>query len=245
MWRLLREFHGSNVVGSVHIEAAWSGPDPVDETRYLARVSAESEMPNALVVLVDLVAGDAERELAAHLEASSLVRGVRIRQHPDGGGDARFLDNMRTVARLGLSFESRAWPGPLADVAITARAVPELTIVVGSTGMPLERGAEYFAWWRREMADLAELPNTVCKVSGLGMADHRWTVASIRPWVEACIELFGPTRCMFGSNWPVDAVYASYLMTIDALRTIVADAGLRRTDQESLLSGTARVTYRI
>ena len=173
------------------------------------------------------------------------MRGVRIREHPAGGGDARFLANMRAIAGLGLSFESRAWPGPLADALITARALPELPFVVGSTGMPLERGSDYFRWWRREMAALAELPNTVCKISGLGMADHRWTVESIRPWVLACIELFGADRCMFGTNWPVDAVYASYLMTVDAYRTIVADAGFDRVDQARLLSGNARAFYRI
>jgi predicted TIM-barrel fold metal-dependent hydrolase len=245
MWRLQREFHGSNVIGSVHVEAAWSGPDPVDETRYLAAVTAETGMPDAYVVLVDLASVDGERQTRAHLDVSARVRGVRIREHPAGGGDARFLANLRAIAGLGLSFESRAWPGPLADALITARALPELPFVVGSTGMPLERGADYFQRWHREMAALAELPNTVCKISGLGMADHRWTVASIRPWVLACIELFGPDRCMFGTNWPVDAVYASYLMTVDAYRTIVAEAGIGRDDQVRLLSGTARAFYRI
>ncbi len=245
MWRLQREFHGSNVVGSVHVEAAWSGPDPVDETRYLAGVTAETGMPNAYVVLADLVSGDATRELAAHLAVSPRVRGVRIREHPVGGTDERFLANLRVAARLGLSFESRAWPGSLRDVALTARAVPELSIAVGSTGMPLDRTPETFAWWRREMAELAGLPNTVCKISGLGMADHRWTVDTLRPWVLACIELFGPDRCMFGSNWPVDAVYASYQMTVDAYRTIVAAAGSSRADQERLLAGTATSFYRI
>ncbi len=245
MWRLQREFHGSNVVASVHIEAAWSGPDALDETRYLASVTADTGMPDAYVVLVDLASADGERQTRAHLEVSDRVRGVRIREHPAGGGDARFLATLRAIAGLGLSFESRAWPGPLGDALLTARALPELPFVVGSTGMPLERGADYFAWWQREMSALAELPNTVCKISGLGMTDHRWTVASIRPWVLACIELFGPERCMFGSNWPVDAVYASYLMTVDAYRSIIAEAGLRHDEQTRLLSGNARAFYRI
>ena len=50
---------------------------------------------------------------------------------------------------------------------------------------------------------------------------------------------------MFGSNWPVDAVYASYQMTVDAFRTIVADSGLGRNDQMRLLAGNARAVYRI
>ena len=105
MDRLLREFYGSNVTKSVHIEAAWSGSDPVDETRYLAAVTAECGMPNAYVVFCDMTGGDARQQLDAHLAASPLVRGVRIRQHPELGGDAVFLDNLKACAERGLHFE--------------------------------------------------------------------------------------------------------------------------------------------
>ncbi|MEQ8718998.1 MAG: amidohydrolase family protein [Acidimicrobiales bacterium] len=244
MERLLREFYGSNVVKSVHVEAAWSGPDPVDETRYLARVTAEHGFPHAYVVLCDMDR-DASAQLDAHLAASPLVRGVRIREHPEGGGDARFLDNLRACAERDLHFETRAWPGRLMDAHASAVAVPELDFIVGASGMPMADTPEEFELWRTELGALAELPNVHCKIGGLGMQQHHWTVDSIRPWVLAMIELFGPQRCIFGTNWPVDAVYGSYLMTVDAYRRILAEADTSPEDTRRMLCTNAEAFYRI
>lgn len=245
MWRLEREFHGSNVSRTVHIEASYDGPDPVDETRYLETVANEAGMPNGFVVLVDMRSADGPRQLDRHLAASARVRGVRIREHPAGGGDATFLGNLRRLGELDLSFEIRAWPGPLRDAWRSAEAVPGTRFVVGNTGMPLQRDPAYFDQWRTEMAALAALPNVAVKVSGLGMADHRWTIDSIRPYVLACLELFGVERTMFGSNWPVDVVYSSYLATIDAYRALIAEAGLSRDEQARVLATNAEGFYRI
>jgi predicted TIM-barrel fold metal-dependent hydrolase len=117
--------------------------------------------------------------------------------------------------------------------------------VIGNTGMPLQRDPAYTEWWRTEMRALAELPNVHVKVSGLGMADHRWTIDSIRPYVHGCLELFGVERTMFGSNWPVDAVYSSYLATVDAYRTLIAEAGLTHDEQARVLASNAEAFYRI
>jgi len=244
MERLLREFHGANVIRSVHVEAAWSGDDPVDETRYLASVSARTGWPHGYVVLCDMTR-DVRPQLDAHLAASPLVRGVRIREHPVGGGDATFLDGLRVCAARGLSFEIRSWPGTFDRALASARAVPELAFVVGNSGMPMSASAEEMALWRRELAMLAALPNVHCKIGGLGMVQHAWTVDSIRPWVLGLVELFGVERCMFGSNWPVDAVYASYLMTVDAVRLILAEAGLSHDDTRLILGANAERFYRL
>jgi predicted TIM-barrel fold metal-dependent hydrolase len=244
MERLLREFHGANVIGSVHVEAAWSGDDPVDETRYLASVTERTGWPQGYVVLCDMNR-DVRPQLDAHLAVSPLVRGVRIREHPDGGGDRRFLDNLGACAERDLSFEIRSWPGTFDRALASARAVPELAFVVGNSGMPMSDSADELALWRRELASLAALPNVHCKIGGLGMVQHAWTVDSIRPWVLGLVELFGVDRCMFGSNWPVDAVYASYLMTVDAIRLILADAGLDGDATRRILSCNAARFYRL
>ena len=72
------------------------------------------------------------------------------------------------------------------------------------------------------MKDFATRENVACKVSGLGMADHKWTEDSIRPWVEVCLECFGTDRCMFGSNWPVDSLYSDYAKLLDAYTHILS-----------------------
>jgi predicted TIM-barrel fold metal-dependent hydrolase len=107
----------------------------------------------------------------------------------------------------------------------------------------MERTEEYFHIWRQAMRLLAHADNVYCKISGLGMTDHHWNVKSIRPWVEACIELFGPHRCMFGSNWPVDSLYSSYRTIIDAYREIIHPLSLE--EKRRVMYLTAEMIYGI
>jgi predicted TIM-barrel fold metal-dependent hydrolase len=118
-------------------------------------------------------------------------------------------------------------------------------VILGHAGFPLERTPEYYALWKREITALAEAPNVACKISGLGMVDHDWTVESIRPWVVHCVEAFGPDRVMFGTNWPVDILFSTYLRQIDAYRVILATEGSSRADQEKMLYRNAEHFYRI
>lgn len=243
--RLFREFYGANVIGSVHVEAAYAGPDPVEETAWLDQVNRQYGMPNALVVFCDLEKDDAETQLARHLEASALTRGVRIRAHPDDADSTTFRKSYAALGKYGLSYELNASPGKLISGRDVAKAFPHIQVIVGHAGFPIERSSEYFAQWKSEMSTLAEAENVACKISGFAMVDHDWTIDSIRPWVMHCIEAFGVDRAMFGTNWPVDVLYATYLEQTDAYRTILAQAGFSREDQEKMLFGNAQKFYRI
>ena len=81
------------------------------------------------------------------------------------------------------------------------------------------------------------------KISGLGMCDHEWTVASLRPWVRACIEEFGVERSFFGTNWPVDRLYSSYGDVLDAYAEIIAD--LSANEQHALFTENAKRVFRL
>ena len=81
------------------------------------------------------------------------------------------------------------------------------------------------------------------KISGLGMCDNAWTVETLRPWVLACIEAFGPERSFFGTNWPVDRLYSSYADVVHAYAEVVAD--FPRAEQEAMFSGNAERIFRI
>ncbi len=151
----------------------------------------------------------------------------------------------RHSARHDLSYELNASPGKLLSGLAVAQAIPEVQVILGHAGFPIQRDDDYFAQWKSEMTALAAADNVACKVSGFGMADNRWTVESIRPWVLHCIEAFGPGRIMFGTNWPVDIVFATYLAQTDAYRVILADAGFSRDEQEGMLFRNAERLYRI
>ena len=113
MDRLRKEFYGSNVVKSVHIEASYAGPDAVEETAWLDSVAQATGFPNALVVYLDVARAGAQATLERHLAASARVRGVRPRGHPVDWDTAAFRDAMVALGGLGLSYELNASPGVL------------------------------------------------------------------------------------------------------------------------------------
>jgi predicted TIM-barrel fold metal-dependent hydrolase len=245
-WRLFKEFYGANVIKSVHVEAAYAGPDPVEETTWLAQVHKEFGFPNALVVFCDIESETGEADLDRHLEAApGLVRGVRIRAHPENADTAAFKRGYKAMGDRGLSYELNASPGMLLNGRDVAKAMPDTQVILGHAGFPVQRDDAYFAQWKSEISQLAEVEHVAAKISGFGMADNRWTIDSIRPWVLHMIEAFGPDRSMFGTNWPVDILYATYLEQTDAYRRIIAEAGFSREDQEKMLYRNAERLYRI
>jgi predicted TIM-barrel fold metal-dependent hydrolase len=95
--------------------------------------------------------------------------------------------------------------------------------------------------WRAGMRALATNGNVSVKISGLGMLDHNWTANSIRPIVLEAIDIFGPDRAMFASNFPVDKLYTDYATIFRAFSEITADFTL--TERERLFAGTAIEFY--
>ncbi len=192
-----------------------------------------------------------------HLEAqlrSSRIRGVRQivgrsdaeDQQTGSGrivGSSVWRENLAALAELGLSFDLQLTPPQVRDVVDALSNAPDTPIAVCHCGSPWDQTEKGLASWREGMTLLASMPNVYCKVSGLGMFDHEWTVDSIRPIVEACIELFGADRTMFGSNFPVDKLHASYADIFTAFEVIVA--GLDDAEQAMLFGGTAKSFYRI
>ena len=91
---------------------------------------------------------------------------------------------------------------------------------------------------------MAEYPNVVCKVSGMiTEARPDWTPADIRPYFDAVLEMFGPTRLMFGSDWPVCLLHGSYEQVRDLVAQFVA--GLSEDEQAAVWGGTAQRVYRL
>jgi predicted TIM-barrel fold metal-dependent hydrolase len=150
---------------------------------------------------------------------------------------------MAALNKLDLIYDlSTTWEG-MDGAYKMAGLFPDLQIVLGHAGLPLERSDEYFADWKEAITRLAGAPNVVAKISGLGMADHDWTTDSIRPWVMGVIEAFGVERCMFATNWPVDKLFSSYQTVVDAYRTIISD--LSPSEQNALMWENAVRCYGI
>ena len=172
-----------------------------------------------IVAYVDLGAPDAEAELQRHARSPAL-RGVRqiIGRHPVEEAaatpsrllqDARWRENLALLAPRGLSFDLQVIPSQLEDAHEVFSRCPDLSVAIchaGSPGAEPARDAE----WRDGMALWAELPRAYCKFSGCGMFDAKWSDASARRHFDTIVELFGTSRVMFGSNFPVEKLARSY-----------------------------------
>ncbi len=177
-------------------------------------------------------------------------------------GTAAFREGFARLADHGLSFEAWQYHPQMGEVAALADAFPGTAILLNHVGGPLGIGPyadkrdEVFAVWRRGILDLARRPNVWVKLGGLGMTScgfrfHRRDprpgsgelAAAWRPYVETCIEAFGPERGMFESNFPVDGASCDYPTLWNALKRIAA--GASADEQAMLFKGTARTFYRL
>ncbi|MDR1634206.1 MAG: amidohydrolase family protein [Bifidobacteriaceae bacterium] len=231
-----------NVTKVVHVQVAFGATDPVAETVWLEELARDTGVPHGIVGTEDLGAPDVAARLEAHA-AHPLLRGLRA------FGDAAELESAAwrrgyaLLAQHRLVFHHVFGVGLFGVARSLAEEFPEVSLCVDQTGLPLRRDDEYFAQWRRGLALVSAAPNTVCKISSLGMVDQRWTVETLRPWVLAAIDCFGPKRVFFGSNFPMDSVASSYPDLVNAFRTIIS--GFSPDDRCAMLADNATRVYRL
>jgi predicted TIM-barrel fold metal-dependent hydrolase len=235
----LAETRFHNVERVIHVQAAL-GSDPLEETRWLQAQADRLGIPHAIVAHASLDDPALERSLAAQTEFAN-VRAVRDLRYDDYLADPAWLRGMEVVARHGLVLCDDPLVEHMGLLARAAERHPALTICIDHAGFPRQRGDAYFSDWRTGMAAIARHTNTVVKISGLGMCDHHWTIDSIRPWVMTCLDLWGPGRAFFGTNWPVDRLFSSYGDVLDAYAKLIAD--FTEDEQRALFSGNARRVF--
>ncbi|MDA0184923.1 amidohydrolase family protein [Solirubrobacter phytolaccae] len=195
-----------------------------EETPELLALAAEHDLIAGVVGWVDLTAPDVADALAA-LGRDWLVG---IRHQVQGEPDPRWLcredvrRGLRAVRDAGLVYDLLTLPPQLPAALETVRALDDLVFVVDHLSKPpIERGE--LEPWATHMRELARCENVACKLSGLVTeADwDDWTVDDLRPYAETVLEAFGPERVMFGSDWPVCTLAASYDEVVAAAETLV------------------------
>ena len=188
-------------------------------------------------------APDAPDRLAA-LARDPLLRGIRP-MWQDIPEDDWFLrprqdPAYRAVVELGLTFDALARVRHLPLMPELIERHPELPLVIDHAAKP-EIAAGRFDTWRGAMAVLASFPHVRCKLSGLVTEAAPGAPASIEPYVDALLELFGPQRLMFGSDWPVVTTRCSYAAWWSQARDLTAH--LAQADRDALFGGTAAEFY--
>ncbi len=253
---LLDEFRSdakaNGIRASVHIQVG--AEDGLAEARWVQSVAdANPDWPMAQVVFCDLTAPDLPDQLDAFQHLNT-VRGVRQIVGRAPGEDARtgtnaLLDDPRFLVGLqeagcrGLSFDLQLIPELYAKTAHILAQAPDTQIALCHAGSPHDRSADGLDQWADDLRALSELPHITCKLSGLGMFDHSWSVQSIRPIIDICLAQFGMNRVMFGSNFPVDSLYSDYATLMKAFRDLIPDqaksAVFRETAERFYRFGTS------
>lgn len=190
------------------------------------------------------------------------ARGSSANPPPDVLTNPAFLEGLRLHARMGLVFDAFMYHTQLSEIAAVARKVPEATIVLNHCGGTIgigpyaARRPETMAEWKAGLKEVAACPNVSIKLGGLGMRLFGFDVhtqalppsseqlaAAWSPTIETCIELFGPKRAMFESNFPVDKGSCSYGNLWNAFKRITAGASAEEKDW--LYRRTAAEVYRL
>ena len=232
----------SNVTKAVHVQAAIGSPDPVTETEWLQEAADRTGFPHAIVAYADLRDPGVEAVLERHCESPNM-KGVRDFSYGDYLVSPDFHRGYALMEKYGLIASIAAqWPD-MAKLRDLAARFPNTVIVLDHAGGPMERTPEYFDNWKQGMQTAAQAENIICKISGLGMGDHNWTVDSIRPYVLHCIETFGVDRSLFATNWPVDSLWSDYDTIVSAYDEITAD--FTASERQALFSANTERLYRI
>jgi L-fuconolactonase len=220
------------------LEAAWAAEQAERDPR-VAGIVAWAPLEDGLVASSYL---DALARIGKPLKG--VRRLIQSETDPDFHVRADFLDGLRQLPKYQLSFDICIRQDQLARTIEMVRACPDTAFVLDHMGKP-DVKARSIEPWRTQIAELAELSNVVCKVSGLVTeADHaQWTPADLEPYVSHVLAAFGEDRVLFGGDWPVVTLAASYDRWVSTLDDLTSN--LQPGAKKKLWADNARRIYRL
>lgn len=183
------------------------------------------------------------------------MRGVRQQLHwhenpqyrfasgPDLPRDPRLVRNVARLAEYDFSFDLQVFAGQMAAARELVAACPGVTFVLQHAGMPEGPSPEGRARWQAGLRALAGCPNLTVKLSGLGTFLRRNDPTHIADIVHRTLELFGPERCLFGSNFPIEKLWTDYRSLLAAFEA--ATEGLTEAARAEVFRDTAMRIYRL
>lgn len=232
--------------------------DTVADTQYMldtAQGRLDGGLPDGHPTTITGVVGwvpldrpGAAAEQLEQYQDEPLVKGVRHLIHGDPRAehfldDAAVAEGLRLLSNAGLVLDlPDAWPRYAHRIADTAARHPDLTIVVDHLAKP---PADPAAWheWADCLRAIAAHPNTVTKLSGLHLDGIPYTAEALRPSFEVALEAFGPSRMMYGGDWPMTRLHGGYVATFDVLAELIGT--LTNEEAGQVWAGTAQRTYRL
>jgi predicted TIM-barrel fold metal-dependent hydrolase len=248
----LADIQAQKVAKSVYVQTNWTPLDGVKEVAWVQAVADRSTHLNAIVGYADLGSPNVEETLAEQRQFNRF-RGIRQQLHwhtnsqyrfasrPDLMNDSGWRRGFSLLEKFGLIFELQVFAHQMRDGAALAAAFPGIKIVLEHAGMLEDRSREGWERWREGMRQLAKEQNVYVKLSGLGTFERTCSKELMRPVILETVEMFGPSRCMFGSNFPIEKIWTSYAELLAAYQSVLADFSLPERNQ--IMGNTAATVY--
>ena len=266
---VMREYlaatHEAKVAKAVYMEVDVEPGQRLAEVEYISAICARDDNPTCGAV----VSGDPDADdflaYLDHFKDDPYIKGVRRVLHvpekaPGTCLSAAFVKGVQSLGERGLSFDICMRPSELADAVSLVDRCPETQFIVDHCGNavpgviagadpgPQTEGGLFWHTrdqWQRDMTALAARPNVVCKISGIVARAEVgvWSAANLAPTINFCLDAFGPDRVVFGGDWPVCTLVASYQEWATALREIIKDRS--QDEQRKLLHDNAVKLYNL
>jgi predicted TIM-barrel fold metal-dependent hydrolase len=240
---------GLNVQKTVYMEVDVEPGQQLEEAEYVIDLCRQHDGPMAAAVISGRPAAPEFKAYLTRFKGSPYIKGVRQVLHggstPPGYCLApEFLRGIQLLGELGLRFDICIRPAELPDAVRLVDACPETRFILDHCGNADPQTADR-SQWERDMAALAERKNIVCKVSGIiaRAKPDRPKAEQLAPIVQHVSRVFGPDRVMFGGDWPVCLLGATYREWVEALREIVRGEALE--DQRKLFHDNAARFYEL
>lgn len=248
----LEASRGLNVVKAVYMEVAVEPEQLVLEAKHVLELCKRPDNPTCAAVIGGRPADDAFKEYIGRFKDNPYVKGVRQMLFSSAGlclTDA-FTRGVQLLGELGLSFDLCVSPAQLGNGLKLVTRCPDTRFIIDHCGnadpkafssRPAASGARSHdpGAWRRDMGRLAQKKNTVCKISGIvaRAPKDRWTADDLAPIIDHCLQVFGPDRVLFGSDWPVCTRVATLRDWVKALKEVIRSRSER--EQRKLLHDNA------
>lgn len=232
----------------VFVEAG-GGPEQAQaEAGWVTELAQSDPRIVGIVAMAPLEEGTVVEPLLEQLSANPLVKGIRrlLQGETESGFCLRpdFIAGVQLIPRYGFSFDICINRHQVVDTVELVKSCPEVSFVLDHIGKP-DIKSGLLDPWRKEIRELAALPNVVCKISGMVTeADHaHWTPDDLRLYVEHIITCFGWDRVLYGSDWPVAILATEYPRWVETLETLVE--GCSKDEKHALFAENGGRVYRL
>ncbi len=231
----------------VFVQAECIHEQALAETEWVAALAAQGAPIAGIVAFAPLERGEGARPTLEHLKAMPLVKGVRRLiqwESPGFSTQPGFIEGVRMLEQYDYPFDICIFHRHFEDALTLVNACPNVRFVLDHLGKP-GIAAGLLDPWRDHLRRLAAYPNVSCKLSGMVTeADHSaWEPEQLKPYLDHALECFGIERVMFGSDWPVMRLAATYELWLETLRDAVSQ--LNAHEQARLFHDNAKAFYRL